>query len=84
MTIVCSWCRGEGLTGIIGEKTPLEDRRETHGICMSHRMSVQSGWGQPAMHSTAETHFSGGVSSSAGHFAELWISLKNFTRKNPR
>src|SRR2546426_2574623 len=32
MKIVCSWCRKEGKAGIVGEKAPLDDARETHGI----------------------------------------------------
>lgn len=81
MTIVCSWCRGEGRSGIIGEKAPLEDRRETHGICMSHRISVQIRW-QLALESEAKTHVISRVSPSAGHFAYLWTGLKNLTRKS--
>ncbi|ALA60982.1 hypothetical protein [Nitrospira moscoviensis] len=44
MTIICSWCRGEGQTGIVGEKAPLDDRRETHGICTTHRHAVRARW----------------------------------------
>ena len=44
MTVVCSWCRHEGLAGVFGEKAPFEDRRETHGICPSHRIQVHAGW----------------------------------------
>ncbi len=44
MTIICSWCRGEGLIGIVGEKAPFEDRRETHGICLPHRHTVENRW----------------------------------------
>lgn len=84
MTIVCSWCRGEGRTGIIGEKAPLEDRRETHGICMSHRIAVQIRWSEPALQSSVNSELIGGASSSAGHFADLWINLKNLTRKTRR
>lgn len=81
MTIVCSWCRGEGRHGIIGEKAPLEDRRETHGICRSHRISVQIRW-QLALESEAKTHMIRRVSPSAGHLAHLWTGLKNLTRKS--
>jgi len=28
MLIICSWCKKK-----LGEKEPLEDKRETHGIC---------------------------------------------------
>jgi len=44
MKIVCSWCRKEGLAEIVGEKAPLDDARETHGICISHRREVQIRW----------------------------------------
>jgi hypothetical protein len=81
MTIVCSWCRGEGCSGIIGEKAPLEDRRETHGICMSHRISVQIRW-QLALGSQERTQVIRRDAPSAGHFAHLWTGLKNLTRKS--
>lgn len=44
MTIICSWCRLEGCSGIVGEKAPLEDPRETHGICVRHYRVVQARW----------------------------------------
>ncbi len=42
MKIICSWCRGEGQVGFVGEKAPLEDRRETHGICLDHQRTIRS------------------------------------------
>lgn len=44
MRIICSWCRREGDIGLIGEKAPLEDFRETHSICETHQLAVQTGW----------------------------------------
>lgn len=44
MRIVCSWCRREGKIAVIGEKPPYEDQRETHGICVPHRLAVQKRW----------------------------------------
>ncbi len=44
MKIVCSWCRQEGKTELVGEKAPLDDARETHGICAAHRHEVEARW----------------------------------------
>lgn len=44
MQVICSWCRGEGRIGLVGEKAPLEDRRETHSICMEHEKAVRARW----------------------------------------
>jgi len=44
MRIICSWCRREGHIGLIGEKPPLEDFRETHSICKEHQLKVQARW----------------------------------------
>lgn len=44
MRIICSWCRREGNIGLIGEKAPLEDFRETHSICKAHQLTVQARW----------------------------------------
>jgi hypothetical protein len=44
MRIICSWCRREGAIGLIGEKAPLEDLRETHSICKAHQITVQARW----------------------------------------
>jgi len=40
MKIVCSWCRQEGLPGLVGEKPPLDDPEETHGICRRHARAL--------------------------------------------
>ena len=44
MKIVCSWCRREGKVEFVGEKAPLDDARETHGICSVHRHAVEARW----------------------------------------
>lgn len=44
MRIICSWCRREGTIGLIGEKAPLDDLRETHSICKDHQITVQARW----------------------------------------
>ena len=55
MKIVCSWCRQEGKTELVGEKAPLDDARETHGICVVHRHAVEARW-QASIHTV---HYSG-------------------------
>jgi hypothetical protein len=84
MTVVCSWCRHEGLAGVFGEKAPFEDRRETHGICPSHRIQVRAGWMEArfdlvkgTQESTAQ-EVGGYVVRSAAH---LWGGLRNLSRK---
>jgi len=44
MRVVCSWCRGEGRDGFVGEKAPFDDPRETHSICLAHEQSVRTCW----------------------------------------
>ena len=41
MKIVCSWCRQEGLGGLLGDREPLDDPTETHGICTRHAAEVR-------------------------------------------
>ena len=36
MKVICSWCESEGRPAVVREKAPLDDGRETHGICSSH------------------------------------------------
>ena len=55
MKIVCSWCRQEGKPELVGEKAPLDDARETHGICVVHRDDVEARW-QASIH-TASHHW---------------------------
>ncbi len=79
MTVVCSWCRYEGLPGVIGEKAPFEDRRETHGICPSHRIQVRAGWTEVRLDRVHSAQDAGGyVVRSAAH---LWGELRNLSRK---
>ena len=84
MTVVCSWCRHEGLAGVFGQKAPFEDRRETHGICPSHRIQVHAGWMEArfglvngTQESTAQ-EVGGYVVRSAAH---LWGGLRNLSRQ---
>lgn len=79
MTVVCSWCRQEGLAGEVGEKAPFEDRRETHGICPAHRLQVRALWSEARDHRTGKgQEVSGYVVRSAAH---LWDELRNLSRK---
>ena len=44
MKAVCAWCLKDGKPeeeALIGEKEPLEDERETHGICGTHRQEIE-------------------------------------------
>lgn len=43
MKVICSWCQSEGRSGLVGEKAPLADSRETHGICTSHLQQMAVG-----------------------------------------
>lgn len=40
MRVRCAWCRDEGKPGVIGEKPPLDDPTETHGICRRHQREL--------------------------------------------
>jgi len=77
MKIVCSWCRQEGKKDLMGEKPPLKDERETHGICFVHRHEVETRW-QASIHHPAS--YSG---TATGLSSELfrWASLLNVTEK---
>ena len=33
----CAWCQEEGKPGFLGERPPLDDPSDTHGICDQHR-----------------------------------------------
>ena len=83
MTIICSWCRGEGLSGVVGEKAPLDDRRETHGICTTHRLSEQARWNPLAPDRGSKRLVIGSDMELArgGHFTHLCTGLKNLARK---
>ena len=36
MRAICAWCRAEGSPADLGEREPLEDPVETHGLCQRH------------------------------------------------
>lgn len=44
MRIICAWCLQEGKIALLGEKVPLDDLRETHGICRTHLLAMQAEW----------------------------------------
>jgi len=33
---ICSWCQAEGSPADLGEREPLDDPAETHGLCQRH------------------------------------------------
>jgi hypothetical protein len=33
---ICSWCQAEGMPADLGDREPLEDLGETHGLCQRH------------------------------------------------
>ena len=37
MKVVCVYCATEGKPALISEKEPLDDPRETHGVCVVHQ-----------------------------------------------
>jgi hypothetical protein len=76
MKIVCSWCRQEGKPELVGEKTPLDDARETHGICVVHRHDVEARW-QASIHTAVHS----GVSTGLSPALFRWTGLLNVTRK---
>ena len=75
MKIVCSWCRQEGKAELVGEKAPLDDARETHGICVVHRHEVEARW--QAIHTSTHSGFPTGLYSALFR----WTSLLNVTKK---
>jgi hypothetical protein len=76
MKIVCSWCRQEGKIELVGEKAPLDDARETHGICVVHRRDVEARW--QASLCTVSSH--GGLAGLSSAFFR-WTGLLNTTKK---
>jgi hypothetical protein len=40
MKITCAWCQGEGQPASLGERAPLDDTAETHGICRRHTLEL--------------------------------------------
>lgn len=43
MRVICAWCLREGAQGLVEERAPLGDERETYGICPSHRLELLIG-----------------------------------------
>jgi hypothetical protein len=77
MKVVCSWCRKEGRAEFVGEKAPLDDARETHGICVPHRDQIRQHW-QASIQARRTTGFLGAASTFA---LFRWPGLLNFTKK---
>jgi len=42
MKILCAWCQKEGKPALMGEREPLDDPAETHGLCPEHRRQVEA------------------------------------------
>ena len=77
MKVVCSWCRKEGKAELVREKAPLDDARETHGICALHRDQIHQHW-QASIPKKTPAPFLGAAST----FAMLrWTGLLNLTKK---
>jgi hypothetical protein len=38
---ICAWCRAEGSPADLGEREPLKDLVETHGVCQRHLTQFQ-------------------------------------------
>ena len=76
MRIICSWCRQEGKTELMGEKDPLKDKRETHGICVVHRHTVEARW-QASIHAASRS----GISTGLYRSLFRWTGLLSMTKK---
>ncbi|MEO6306801.1 MAG: hypothetical protein ABIO96_03725 [Nitrospiraceae bacterium] len=76
MKIICSWCRQAGEPELVGEKAPLDDARETHGICVVHRHDVKARW-QALTHTAPRFGIATGLSSALSR----WAGLLNMTKK---
>ena len=76
MKIICSWCRQEGKPELVGEKMPLDDARETHGICVVHRHDIETRW-QASIHTAVHSGFATGLSSALFR----WTGLLSVTKK---
>jgi len=76
MKIVCSWCRQEGKAELVGEKAPLDDARETHGICVNHRHAVEARW-QESIHIVSNS----GVATGLSSLLFRWTGLLKVTKK---
>ncbi len=40
MKVTCAWCQREGQPASLGERAPLDDPAETHGICRRHTLDL--------------------------------------------
>ncbi len=40
MRVICASCRSEGRPGLIGERPPYDDPRETTGVCWRHKLQT--------------------------------------------
>lgn len=40
MRVTCAWCQREGQPASLGERAPLDDPAETHGICRRHTLEL--------------------------------------------
>jgi hypothetical protein len=40
MRAICAWCKRDGHAGLLGDREPLDDPAETHGICPHHRAQL--------------------------------------------
>jgi len=76
MKIICSWCRHEGKAELVGEKAPLDDARETHGICVFHRHDVEVRW-QASIHTASNS----GVVTRFSSVLFPWTGLLKVTKK---
>ena len=76
MKIVCSWCRQEGKAELVGEKAPLDDARETHGICVDHRHDVETRWRASFRMSPRS-----GIATRLSSSLFRWTGLLNMTKK---
>ncbi len=88
MKVICSWCRGEGRDGLVGEKAPWEDLRETHSICLEHAKAVRVRW---AVHRGASRSMSSAnamrespsrVRRVVLSAVEWYVGLKGFASKS--
>jgi RimJ/RimL family protein N-acetyltransferase len=76
MKIVCSWCRKEGKAEFVGEKAPLDDARETHGICGLHRDQVQAHW-----RASLQAARGIGIMTESASALLRWTGLLSLTKK---
>jgi hypothetical protein len=44
----CAWCQREGGPAFLGEREPLDDESETHGVCRRHLQNILAGLPSPS------------------------------------